>query len=102
MAIRADNRNTRRPLVLAASMFIAACSSDSEQPATGSDGTGGTAGSGGADSGTPTQTGGTPNDAAAPEAAVPTFTVKTAAGDVIGKLDAKTRSFLGIPYAAPP
>jgi para-nitrobenzyl esterase len=28
--------------------------------------------------------------------------VTTSTGDVIGKLDAKTRAFLGIPYAAPP
>lgn len=96
--------------MLSVSLLLAACSSDSEQPAAGAGGAGASSGSGGSpgsggvdsDSGSPKQTGGTSTEAAAPDAPVPTFTVKTANGDVIGKLDAKTRSFLGIPYAAPP
>lgn len=91
---------------LLVAFLLAACSSEDEHAGPGGTGAGGAGGggnkgSGGADSGT-AGAGGALAEAGTPDARGPTFTVTTTSGDVIGKLDAKTRAFLGIPYAAPP
>lgn len=95
---------TRTSLFGVALTLVAACSTDAASP-TPSKGDSGS----NFDSGTPHDSGSNAPDGSAADSGSteggdggPRFDVTTKSGVVRGKLEGKTRAFLGIPYAAPP